>query len=129
MKQATLSLTKGKIHSSESAEQSALFEWRDVTIRQIPELSMLFAIPNGGWRHPATAKRLKAEGVQPGVPDVFLPVGRGGYLGLWIEMKVPRNVLSNAQSAWLEALRKQGHKVKVAYAWTEARDYIVEYLR
>jgi hypothetical protein len=43
-----------------------------------------FHVPNGGKRHIATAKRLKAMGVLAGVPDwVFvLAAGRAGFLEL-----------------------------------------------
>lgn len=40
---------------------------------QYPEYTnLLFAIPNGGKRNAREAARLKAEGVTPGVPDLFL---------------------------------------------------------
>lgn len=69
------------------------------------QLSLMFAIPNGGLRHKATAGNLKAEGVKAGVPDIMLPVPQrittskgypvAGYeqaaqvCGLFIEMKKP----------------------------------------
>ena len=45
--------------------------------------------PNGGHRHKATAKRMKAEGQMPGVWDVFVAVCTHGYGGMFIEFKVP----------------------------------------
>jgi hypothetical protein len=63
---------------------------------------MLFAIPNGGARHKAIAGKLRAEGVRAGVPDICLPVPRGEYHGLFIELKRPKGGhVSEEQEAWI----------------------------
>jgi len=54
-----------------------------------------------------------AEGVKRGVPDVFLPVARGGYHGLWIEMKYGKNKTTSNQKWWLNELKDQGYKTAV----------------
>lgn len=90
---------------------------------------MLFHIPNGGYRHPATAVRMKLLGVKAGVPDICLPVARGEYHGLWIEMKAGRNKPTAPQVQWHMRLSQQGHRVAVCYSWEAARDVIEEYLR
>ena len=60
----------------------------------------IFAIPNGGARSPATAGRLKAEGVSSGVPDLFIPAW-----GLWVEMKRTKGgSLSAEQKDWIAYL-------------------------
>ena len=74
-------------HPTEHQEQVALIHWAKMRSATLPELGLLFAIPNGGERHLFVAKKLKAEGVKPGTPDLCLPVARGGYHGLFIEMK------------------------------------------
>jgi hypothetical protein len=68
---------------SEHDIQSAAIQ----ALRLHPEGRKLYAIPNGGKRHIKTAMALKAEGVQSGVPDLFLPLMRGGWGGLYIEVK------------------------------------------
>ena len=74
-----------------------------------PELRLLHAIPNGGKRDIRTAAMLKAEGVKPGVPDICLPVPRGGKHGLYIELKRRKGgTVSKAQEAWIRALMAQG---------------------
>ena len=75
------------MNTSEHEHQKAVIEWAEVKSGQYPELRLLYAIPNGGHRHKAVAAKLKAEGVKPGVPDLCLPVRRGEYSGLYIEMK------------------------------------------
>jgi hypothetical protein len=123
---------------SEHDEQAALIQWRDWLKERCPELAYLFAQPNGGLR-PASlddggrrysreAQRLKEEGVEPGVPDLQLPVARHGYHGLWIEMKHGRNSVTPDQQRWIEFLRKQGHRVEVCYGWDAAREVVIDYL-
>ena len=63
---------------TEHHEQAELVKW----FRRKYGPIRIFAIPNGGFRSRATAGRLKAEGVSPGVPDLFVPAWQ-----LWIEMK------------------------------------------
>ena len=54
---------------TEHEEQREVVRW----FRQTYKGVRIFAIPNGGARSPATAGRLKAEGVSSGVPDLFVP--------------------------------------------------------
>lgn len=69
----------------------------------------IFAIPNGGIRNKATAVRLRAEGVERGVPDLFIPEWK-----LWIEMKKQKGgILSQEQKEWIEYLNKCGYKAVV----------------
>ena len=68
---------------SEHDEQVALFQWAGYQLGACPELALMFAIPNGGDRHPAVAGKLRDEGVKAGVPDIFLPVPRGKYHGMF----------------------------------------------
>ncbi len=113
---------------TEHDEQRALFEWAALSQGEYPELAMLFAIPNGGQRHPAVAAQLKAEGVRAGVPDVCLPVARGRFHSLWIEMKRKPNRTTDAQRDWLDALRRHGHCAVVCWSMSEAQQTIVAYL-
>lgn len=113
----------------EHQEQKALIEWTELCSNSIPELQNIFAIPNGGMRHPAIAAQLKAEGVKPGVPDLFLAYPKNGFPGLFIEMK--RRVggrLSPVQLEWRDRLSKVGYCVRVCLGWEEAKAAIIEYL-
>lgn len=119
--------------SLESDHQIALFEWAAMV--PLPELRLLYANANGGARHKATAGRLKAEGVKPGVPDLCLPVARHGYHGLYIELKRPKEgpgtragKTSDDQDAWIAALTAEGYRAVVCYGWVEASEEIMRYL-
>lgn len=72
---------------------------------------------------------LPAEGVKAGVPDLCLPVARGQYHGLYIELKRQRGGrTSDHQSEWLDALSAQGYKAALCYGWEQAAGTIIEYL-
>lgn len=93
-----------------------------------PELRLLFAVPNGGDRHPAVAAKMKAEGVKAGVPDYLLPVARGGFHGLAIELKTSTGSASREQKQWLADFRDQGYRAEVCKGWQQAFDTLKEYL-
>ena len=94
-----------------------------------PELKRLFfAIPNGGRRSAATAARLKAEGVQAGVPDLLLAVPMSGRHGLWIEMKTAKGAASKAQREMRDLLKAQGYAVEIAQGYAAAKAIITEYM-
>lgn len=132
----TLKKTQGKTtvtahpHKSEAQEQADLIAWADgcATLGLYPELKLLHAIPNGGSRDIREARNLKRQGVRSGVPDLCLPVSRGVYHGLYIEMKVGRNKPSINQRTWISELRANGYAVSVCYGATEARQTIEKYL-
>lgn len=115
---------------TEHQEQVALFEWASWMEKQIPELHLMHAIPNGGKRDKVTAARLKAEGVKPGVPDICLPVPRGDKHGLYIEMKRRKGgSVSADQLKWLDNLMRQGYECHVCRGCEEARSVILDYLK
>ena len=64
----------------EHQEQVALFNWAKFFENKCKDLGMMYAIPNGGKRHIAVARKLKAEGVKAGVPDIFLAVPVEGFV-------------------------------------------------
>lgn len=56
-----------------------------------------FAIPNGGQRHPGVARKLKAEGVQAGVADLFIMIPNANRNGLFVEVKTATGKQSESQ--------------------------------
>lgn len=66
--------------------------------------------------------------MKAGVPDLCLPVARGAFNGLYIEMKYGKNKTSPLQDGWIENLRKQHYAVFVCYGWQQAAEVIKKYL-
>ena len=113
--------------TSEHEEQKLLISWFDL---QYPIYSgRLFAIPNGGQRHVAVAAKLKAEGVRRGVPDLFLPVARNGFHGLFIELKAGKGRATPEQIDWGQFLADQGYMSVIAVGFDAAKNWIEDYLR
>jgi hypothetical protein len=112
---------------SEHDEQVAFINWCKLNEARYPGLDLIFAIPNGGKRHPVTAMKLKAEGVRPGVPDLCLPVARG-YHGLYIEMKDKHRPTTLDQKKIISRLIAEGYRVEVCYSCDEAIMVAEDYL-
>lgn len=140
---------------SEHGEQSALFCWAVKAmwqgferanvmanyltpppegfsgVRKVPDLAWMHAIPNGGGRSAKQGADLKAEGVKGGVADVFLPVPRMGFHGLYIEMKKADGVPSNVSKEQLDFGRfvtERGYLWYVCFGWKQAAGLIECYM-
>jgi len=119
--------------SLEADEQAALFEWA----AYIPELRWMHASLNGVFLHGNKiqraiqwAKQLK-QGAKKGIWDIFLPLPRGDYHGLYIEMKAStkKNHLTEDQSEFGAFAMNQGYYCAVCYGTEEAINTIKEYLK
>jgi hypothetical protein len=102
--------------------------WVRLQYGRWPVLRLLHHIPNGGLRGKAAAGKLKAEGTKAGVPDYFLPHPRGGYHGLYIELKAPGGRPTPEQREFLSAAAEQGYRAEVAVGWEAARGIIRDYM-
>jgi hypothetical protein len=106
---------------TEHAEQVSLINWFRL---QYPNI-LIFAIPNGEYRDPRTASRLKAEGVTAGVPDLFIPEWR-----LWIEMKRSKGgSVSKEQKAMHEHLKLIGYQVIIGKGFADAKEKIEAFIK
>ncbi|MDT3718457.1 VRR-NUC domain-containing protein [Pseudomonas oryzihabitans] len=114
----------------EGKEQAALFRWIDL---QYPKDSkLIYHVPNGGDRHMLTAKKLKAQGVRAGMPDINIDIPRGGWHGMRIEFKAtpPRDAdVAANQEATLQLLNDQGYLAIVCRGVHDAEEHIRAYMR
>ena len=110
---------------SESVEQLKLvnlLRW------QYPDV-LFHSIPNGAKVHPATAARLKAEGMTAGVSDLFFAEPRGKYHGLYLEMKRKKgNSMSPKQHEWFAQASVRGYAVACGKGFEKALKLIEDYL-
>lgn len=115
---------------SEAQHQANVIKWsQQPSIRaKWPELALLHHIPNGGTRDAVEGRHLKQQGVKQGVPDLCLPVPRGQYHGLYIEMKTETGRTSDAQDWWGERLLAQGYFWEVCHGWSSAVRVLEWYL-
>lgn len=113
---------------TEAQEQTTLFKWTRYTRATYPELALLFHIPNEGARSTITGVHLRQQGMKKGVPDLFLPVARGEFHGLFIEMKSKNGRPTAEQKWWLDRLRQQGYRAEVCYGCDEAIQVLEDYL-
>lgn len=115
--------------TSELEHQIAVIQWANLQAKcGLRELELLYAIPNGLRTSPAQAGRAKASGLKSGVPDLHLPVSRGGFIGLWIEMKSERGRLQESQVWWHDRLISEGALVALCFNANHAIDTLLEYL-
>lgn len=88
----------------------------------------ILAIPNGDGRPIRAAVRVKMEGGQSGVPDLLLPIPRGGFHSAWIELKSAKGKPSKNQKDWLAFLQQQGHAVLISKDLEEAFLFLAHYM-
>jgi len=114
---------------SEHDEQAVILAWARAMRGQYPELALLFAVPNGARTSYSQAKRLKAEGMQAGVPDLCLPVARKGWHAMYLEVKRQKGGrVSEMQRWWGERLRQEGNFVVVVRGAERGIHYLKRYL-
>ena len=114
----------------EDDEQRLLLNWAAMIAGRYPDVRLLYHIPNEGKRSMATGGRLKGMGLKKGVPDLCLPVQRGTYHGLYIEMKrADGGSATKEQKEWLRALDAQGYAVTLCHGWQAAAKEIETYLK
>ena len=115
---------------TEAQEQRDLFRWAAYQRGKWPELQLMFHVPNEGKRSTITGARMRDEGMKRGVPDIFIPVPRGQYHGMFVEMKRRAGGrMSAEQERWLADLSRQGYYCAVCRGWEIAADKITAYMQ
>jgi len=116
--------------ASESQHQMAVIKWsqQPSVRRQWPELALLYHIKNETTEGPKAVMIGRKMGVKKGVPDLCLPVPRGQYHGLYLEMKTETGRASIEQKWWGEQLAGQGYFWEVCHGWESAVRVLEWYL-
>ena len=112
--------------------QAACIKYFRYQYSDIKEL--LFSIPNGiplANQNIRTKiyKKLKEEGLQPGVPDLFLAVGNSIYNGMFIEIKSKKDRLRKKQVDMIRELESENYKCIIVRSLDEFIEQINEYMR
>lgn len=121
-KKAASGLKKGV--ESERKAQQRLVQW--LYGEEIP----FYAVPNGANVAPHHRQLLVSEGLQAGIPDLVIPRARGGYHGLYIELKREDggSGLSSVQKQWFKILQEEGYFVAQCNGYERAKECVTCYL-
>ena len=111
----------------EAIEQAKVIAWARASERNYPYLQLLHCSLNGVKMTKAQAGRAIAQGMLSGVPDLFLPVPKNGYHGLFIEMKYGSNKVTENQEKFLQNAANVGYAISVCYSANEAIKRIEDY--
>ena len=106
---------------NEDELQIAVIEYCE--LRGIPVVH----IPNEGERSVTYGALLKRMGMKRGFPDLFFPIARRGFHGLFIEMKTDKGKLSEDQRKWLTELSKEGYLCRVCRSLEAVIDILSQY--
>jgi hypothetical protein len=120
---------------TEHDEHAAFVAWARLQSSVYPGLDLLHSIPNGfqlprelpGYRRARIVQYMKEEGLLPGVPDLFLPVPRGVFHGLYIEFKVGSNKPEGEQLRIIGRLEANGYWAVVVWSCEEAIAIVEQY--
>jgi hypothetical protein len=82
--------------------------------------------PNGGFRKQATANRLKAQGLKPGIPDCVILRPNGAPI--YIELKSFGGTLSLAQKDFRDWCQASQQPYRVCRSVGEVEVFLKEYL-
>jgi len=121
------SRTKKRNAQPEAIEQERVIKWARDNENNYPFLWLLHSSLNGVKLSKNQAGRAKTQGMLSGVPDLFLPVPKNGYHGLFIEMKSEKGRLSTNQTCFLSKVELLGYKTAVCYSANEAIKTIENY--
>tara|TARA_R110000796_G_scaffold80103_1_gene177371 strand:- start:26 stop:370 length:345 start_codon:yes stop_codon:yes gene_type:complete len=85
-----------------------------------------WAVPNGGRRNIGVAKKLKAEGVKSGIPDISL-VYNGRFYGIEVKKpktSTPKGTLSANQKSRIAQIEASGGVVGLAYCVSDVKELL-----
>lgn len=112
----------------ESHIQQAIVKWARFQACTLPELQLLYAVPNGANVSTPNRIRLVAEGLRKGIPDLHLPIARGEFNSLYIEVKTEKGKLSKDQEEMFNQLELFGNKVVIVRSLFQGIHVLTTYL-
>jgi hypothetical protein len=133
----TKKLHKGLPDLTEHEIQSGIFAELAQYHGKIAGLEWVHSIPNGA-KLPYTKGKdnrricnqavwLKNEGMTPGISDIFGPAPRGGYHGIYVEVKSRIGKASEEQKAFMEYAAGEGFYVCLVRTINEGVGQILGY--
>jgi len=115
----------------EAIYQQQVVEWSKWAYKcnpiAYPNLDLLHCSLNGVKLTKTQSGIAKGQGMLSGVPDLFLPVPRQNYHGLYIEMKSQKGRVTENQEWFLSKTEGLGYKTAVCYSANEAIKTIQDY--
>lgn len=91
--------------SPEATIQIEIFNWIREQEPKHPVLKTIFHTPNSFFgTNFGVITHLKKMGMRKGVYDIIVPVSKGNYAGLWIEVKKPKGKLSLEQLQYIDLI-------------------------
>lgn len=73
--------------------------------------------------------KMRREGARKGTLDIFIGCPRGGYCGLWIELKKQGGRASDEQREMISLEREAGYAAEVCVGLLQACETITKYMR
>lgn len=116
--------------TGEFDHQCALFEWARLPAvqKRYPGLDLLCSSLNGVRLTAPQAWKASKSGMLSGEFDVRLPVARGGYHSLTIELKFGKGKPSERQRWYHGRMEEEGVFARFVWSWIEAKNLIIRYL-
>ena len=117
-----------RVIPTEDEEQQFICSWAALMESRYPELKLLYHIPNEGRRSGREGARLKRMGLRRGAADLCLPVARGKWHGLYIELKALDGRATDEQKQFISDVSAQGYLGRICFGADEAIKLIERYI-
>tara|TARA_R100001440_G_scaffold171_1_gene495 strand:- start:685 stop:1098 length:414 start_codon:yes stop_codon:yes gene_type:complete len=83
----------------------------------------------GIYTSPTQAVKAKRTGYKRGFPDLQITEARGGYFGLFLELKTNKGRATKDQKEWVEDLNNRGYKALIVKGIDETINAIDNYMK
>lgn len=95
--------------------------------QQYPDI-LMYSTENGGERSFRSTNHLKAMGMLPGVPDIFIAQPNKKFCGFYIEFKAGGNTPTETQNDFKGKALAAGYQWLCLYSFDAALLYVKDYL-